>query len=156
MHTSIIDRPEPHNLRPSSGAAVRTYQGEVHPAVGPWIVGRGQKVMLTKRGWLHRAVEATVFEGSFLVAENPANSSLDITLTVADVAGFVRIRSDGSRSLDARYHGVFHRAGSLPSLWLTVRAELLGCDVPGLKARRGVTVVGDLNLNPAQLVVQPR
>ena len=151
MQTSTIERPGArHNttVRQSTDDVIRTHPGKELPAAGSWIVGRGQRVTLVRRGLRRRSIEATVLAGTFNVAPDSAKSSLELMLTL-DGPELVRVSSCSALSIEVNYRGVFRQRGRPPSMWLTVRAALGHCALPQLPGRGAITVDADLNLNPA-------
>ena len=151
MSASTIERPDARHEtpnRPRTDDLIRTYAGQEVPAVGPWIIGRGQRVTLVRRGLRHRSIEAIVLDGTYTVTEDPAQSSLDLTLTFPGTVDLVKVSSGSAPSIDIGYNGVFGQRGRPPSMWLVVRAALDRSGVPQLPGRGVVTMHAELNLNP--------
>jgi hypothetical protein len=153
VHASTIER---HDARPSN-TLIRTYGGHELPAVGEWIIGAGQRVTLIRKGLRRRKAEATVFAGRFIATDDPSDSTMELALTLPETPGLIRITRDSLQSLDVRYHGVFHQRNRVPSMWLSVTAVLAHDAVPQLSGHGRVVMLGELNLNPAEVKTgQPR
>ena len=155
MSASTIERPDARHEtpnRPRTDDLIRTYADQEVPAVGPWMIGCGQRVTLVRRGVRRRSIEAIVLDGTYTVTKDPAQSSLDLTLTFPGTVDLVKVSSCSAQSIDIGYNGVFHQRGRPPSMWLVIRAALDRSGVPQLPGRGVVTMHAELNLNPLPAV----
>jgi hypothetical protein len=152
MSTSTMERTSARLHEPSHLAVadlIRTIAGRELPAVGPWSVGSGQLVTLSRRRLRRRSVEARVRDGTFTVAEDPAASTLDLVLDVSGTTGAgVRLSSRSARSVEVGYHGVFRQRGRSPSMWLVVGARLELPELRDLLGSGEVALHAELNLSP--------
>ena len=146
MHASMITR---QDAQPNH-TLIRTHDGEELPAVGDWVVGAGQKVTLTRKGLPRRTRQATVFAGRFIATDDPSESTFELSVSLPETPGLILIAPHCLESLDVRYHGVFLQRDRVPSLWLSVTAQLGRDLVPQLPGRGRVVMAGQLNLNPAR------
>jgi hypothetical protein len=113
-------------------------------------VGRGQHVQLVRRGLRRHCVDATVLGGTLRAGAEHTDAVLELVVAVAGVSDRpITISSSSARSMHLTSEGVFQQRGRVPSLWLTVTAELDRQDLPELTGHGKVTVFGDLNLNPS-------
>jgi hypothetical protein len=132
------------------------------PTPGRWGIAAQQPVSLRTVGLRRRTIAGTV-SGGVTIAEDPADSTLDLlispsgaggperdlaihaTLTSADAHGTWRFDGlvEGTITvpvaIDVTYHGVYKRADRALA-WLTVAADL-----PGLGGRRRLVLAGHIN-----------
>ena len=151
MTASTIEHPNIWQHQPAqlTGAdqLTRDHDGWTLPAAGDWIIGRGQRVCIARRGLRRRRLEAVVVDGVFSVADDPIASSLAATLRILDSGATVQIGPATVRSLTVGYHGVFGRRRQR-SIWLDVRAELDPSAITEWLGRGPIFLHAQLNVGP--------
>lgn len=143
-----------HNQVPSIAAhLIRRVDGIETPAPGTWLFGAGQPVTVDRGNlWRRRRCEGRVVEGSLVIADDVASSTLSFVLSGwADDLGEPRLLFDGRMvsadetghwrfagwtasgdtsavaTIDVVYRGVY-RFGAYPVAWLTLHGKT---NVPG-------------------------